>query len=404
LTRIKFQIEELRKVLKYAGSPHETIPVVSVAGTNGKGSVSAFLESIIRNCGRTTGLFTSPHIFKFTERIKVNGKSIAVSEFKKVLKAVREAQSKANADLTGFEIMTAAAVIYFNNQKCDFCIMEAGLGGRLDATNVCENKLASVITSVSLEHTQYLGTTIEEIAREKAGIIKPAGKVVDASGTGEIRKTALALDCSVYSEGQEYKVSRIQRLSGGYYAFSYESDMLSIDGVVPSLRGRLQCYNAAAAITTALLVGQNETNCVRNGIEKSRLPGRLELKKINGKYMLADAAHNPAGIKQLADFLYENVPAEKVFGIMCVYKDKDYREMARIISPGIKTIRTFTPKNERGLDGKILAGIFGKKAVSSESFEAAYKESLKEMKKGDWLAVFGSFEAVQPALRIINET
>ncbi len=398
--KYRFQIEQLKKVLGLLGSPHLKIPVISVAGTNGKGSVSRILQNILTGCGKKTGLYSSPHIFKFTERITIDNKPIPLFRFKSILREVRIVEKKNGCNLTKFEIMTAIAIKYFSEENCDFSVMEAGLGGRLDATNVCENKLVSVITPIAIEHVQYLGETLEDIAEEKAGIIKYGTVLVDSSGVDEVRKTGLNKNCRVYTSGIEYNLKCIKPVKDGKYTFTYINKELEIKNVMPALRGRHQLFNTAAAITAAFSLGFNEPY----GVKDVQLPGRIDFLNLpDSKKLIIDAAHNPSAMSVIKNFIKEWKPDNsKLYLIMGVYKDKDFKSMARIIAPLIEKVWAITVESKRALSGKKLAEFFKAQHEVVEKYDIAYDKALEEMKTGDWLLACGSFRVVRPALQMIE--
>ncbi|MFW6134153.1 MAG: bifunctional folylpolyglutamate synthase/dihydrofolate synthase [Elusimicrobiota bacterium] len=404
MNKYRFQINQIKKLLKYLGSPHLKIPVICIAGTNGKGSTAYILMNILSQNSAKCGMYISPHIFNFRERISINGKNIPLSRFKKILTEIRKAQKQSRANITKFEIITAAAILYFYQEKCDYCIMEAGLGGRLDATNVCENKIVSVITPISFEHTKFLGDTIEKIAIEKAGITKKNGILVDGSGVEKIREIGLKRKNEVYTFGKEFDIKNIEPFSLGKYCFSYISEAESIPCVCPGLKGKHQCINASLAVTAALAARECDVNKIKEGIKETNVPGRLEMYYLNKKNKIfVDAAHNPGAMKTVKEFFQEWLPeGSSLFLIMGVYKDKDFKTMAREIYPLVKKVWTFTPKDKRALDGEKLCKEFKEKAENKESFDDCFNKAVESMNENDWLLVCGSFSVVKPGLKKIK--
>ncbi|MDA3792938.1 MAG: bifunctional folylpolyglutamate synthase/dihydrofolate synthase [Elusimicrobia bacterium] len=402
----EFSLEALIAVLDSWGRPHEKITAISVAGTNGKGSTSSMIERILRESGVKTGLYTSPHIFNFRERIKINGRNISYRTVKKYIRVLRKKEAGLGVKLSKFEIMTAMAIRYFYDMKCGFCIMEAGLGGRLDATNVISNKIVSVITPIAVEHTDYLGDKIEGIASEKAGIIKPGSFVVDNSGTENIRKTAQKKGCRVLSVKKEYFAEAIApagggKYSDGKYSFDYNMREIAVTGISPGLRGKFQVYNAATAITASVLAGFNIAENIKRGIQKAYIPGRLEIIKLpSGAKDIIDSAHNPAAVKEmLKEVIAMLALPGRLFLVMGVYKDKDYKKMAESLKPRTDKAFIFTPAGGRALPARIFAGEFGEKAVICKNFISAYKAAQNARKKEDMVLITGSFSVVRPALK-----
>ncbi|MGM0441689.1 MAG: bifunctional folylpolyglutamate synthase/dihydrofolate synthase [Elusimicrobiota bacterium] len=399
-----FQIKNLKKVLNSLNSPHLSLPVVAVAGTNGKGSTSNFINNILLRHNKKVGLYTSPHIFNFRERIKIDGQPVSLNGFKKGLKKVRRGEKKVGVKLTKFEIITAVAIVLFSELKCDIAVMEAGLGGRLDATNVCKNKKVSVITPISKEHSEYLGNSIKKIALEKAGIIKEGVPVVDFSNTAAIRKEAHRLKSPVYSEGVEYRVKDMRKSGTGNYKFSYLSEGQKIKNVVSGLKGKFQVHNAAAAVRACYTIGCKNKKKLKTALRKTGLPGRLEVFKKAGRCILVDAAHNPAAVKGVMEFIRENKPSgSDLYLIMGVYKDKDYSKMLKRLSPKIKRALVFTPENDRALKGEKLAALLKEKGEVKESFKECYEKMLGIAKKESWIIICGSFSVVKPALKLLKQ-
>jgi dihydrofolate synthase/folylpolyglutamate synthase len=397
----RFRIDHLKKLLDKLDSPHLKIPVISVAGTNGKGSVCGFINSMLLEYSNKVGLYTSPHIFDFTERIRINNEQIRISEFKPVLKEVRRAQRQLSIELSEFELLTACAIIHFFQKGCEYCIMEVGLGGRLDATNVCENKLVSVVTQVSMEHTQYLGNSVEQIAAEKAGIIKDGRVVIDSSGVGTFRKKGIEKNCRVFSLGREFDAENIAPVENGYYTFDYKNCDSRIAGLRPGMRGAFQCRNAATAIAVLNALGKTDPEVIRKGIRTAKVSGRLEIFDLaDDKKFIVDAAHNPGAVSSLEDFIRTWKPEKsRLHLIMGIYEDKDYQGMADILYPVIDRAWTITPDNERALDGRKLAEYFKDKGEFAQNFDRAYELALSRADRGDWALACGSFSVVEPALK-----
>ncbi|MEA3507118.1 MAG: Mur ligase family protein [Elusimicrobiota bacterium] len=397
---LKFSLGPLKTFLDRWGNPHKKITAIAVAGTNGKGSTAATLESILRDAGVKTGLYTSPHIFNFRERIKVNNRNISYSEIKTYLKSLRKTESLLNVKLSKFEIITAIAIKYFYDMGCEFCIMETGLGGRLDATNAVSNKPVSVITPVSLEHTQYLGETLEEIAGEKAGIIEERSSIVDFSGTETVGRIARKKGCRLLAAGRDYKVEDINKAGDGKYSFNYSCGDIVINGLVPGLRGKFQCYNTAAAVTAAIEAGFSNPENIKKGLKDVTLPARMEIIELpGGARAVIDSAHNPAAVREILNEVLGLIsPGGSIFLIMGVYKDKDYRKMAEILMPGVQKAFLFTPPDKRALEARILAGEFSSKAAVAPDFNEAFNSASKLSGNEDIIMVTGSFSVVRPAL------
>jgi dihydrofolate synthase/folylpolyglutamate synthase len=288
---VKFGIDRMRRLAAALGHPERTYPVIHIAGTNGKGSVAAMLESIFRAAGRRTGLYTSPHLVKLGERVQVDRQSLTEAEIVAYARelqpvAARAAIFAADEHATFFEFMTAMAFLQFQRQRVDLAIVEVGMGGRLDATNVVQPEI-SVITSIGLDHCAELGNTVEQIAREKAGIIKPGRPVVlgrmPAAAERVIREVAAAKVAPVHSVRE---------------VFGETLDRYP----VTNLEGDYQRWNAATAVLAARLLSVNlrpgEAAVVR-GLAHVNWPGRWQRLSVGGRAVILDASHNPEGAEML---------------------------------------------------------------------------------------------------------
>ncbi len=400
MRQIRLDLEPLQKVLGAMGSPHLEIPVISVAGTNGKGSVCAFLESIMNVKGLSTGLYTSPHFKNPMERIKYRSR-ISPGSYSEISSKIRLAEYKTGEKLTEFEFSTAAAILCFYIKKCSLSIMEAGMGGRLDATNVCLNKRVAVITSIDIDHSEFLGKTKEGIAREKAGIITGPVPVIDASGTQAVEQEADKKKAPVKKYGRDFTARNIKKKENdGFYCFDYVSGEVEIKGLTPALRGYHQCINASVAAAAAMESGFDvSSDDIREGLKRACLKGRLQVINLpEGKTAVLDTAHNPAACRAVAEFIRHYLPPEsRLFTVIGVLKDKDYREMMDILEEVSYKIFTFTPPSERGLEGRKLAGVC-RNAGSCGTFKEAYDSAQKMMRPGETLLVCGSFISVAEAL------
>lgn len=303
-------LERMQSILELLNNPQDNLKFIHVAGTNGKGSVCSMLSSIIKTTGVKVGLFTSPHVFEYTERIKLNDKEISQELFAEYILEIISLSDKHQIDLTEFEIITAAAFKYFLDQKTELVILETGLGGRLDATNVIKNNICSIITHIDLDHTERLGNTIEKIAYEKAGIIKEfCPVIVDQSNTGFdiINKIAQEKNSNI-KLADKVPVSLLEK---------------------SALKGTYQQENLALVIKAVKILNENEFNIPQTSLEKGILevkhPCRFEyLKKHN---LLIDGAHNPDGAKVLRQSLEYYFPNQKYKFIFGCLKNKCYKEM-----------------------------------------------------------------------------
>lgn len=301
---INLGLERISSILDLMGNPQDKLKCIHVAGTNGKGSVCAIVSTILREAGYKTGLFTSPHIFRYTERIQIDGEEIADDIFAEKIFKIQELSEQNNIHLTEFEILTAIMFEYFAENNVDFAVVEVGLGGKYDSTNVIKEPLCSIITTIDLDHTERLGNTIEKIAQEKAGIIKPDCPVV-------INATNKGFDV-IKSNCSEDQLFIAREFSIGEM----------------SLKGFHQQENLALAISTILLIVPDiKITTIQSAIKKVVHRGRFEY--FEDKKVLIDGAHNPNGInvlRQNLDIYFKDYNLRFVFGCL---KNKDYDKMVK---------------------------------------------------------------------------
>ncbi|MBO3457399.1 bifunctional folylpolyglutamate synthase/dihydrofolate synthase [Aetokthonos hydrillicola] len=315
-------LERIQKLLANLGNPHHQVPVIHVAGTNGKGSVCAYLSSILTEAGYRTGRYTSPHLVDWTERISLNEQPISKEQLCQLLLQVQAAIAPQEEIPTQFEVITAAAWLYFAQEKVDVAVVEVGLGGRLDATNVCDRPLVTIITSISREHWQQLGSTVAEIAGEKAGILKPGCPAVvgalppDAQKV--VRSRILELKCPYIFPQAARKIAtgwaeyqEVDEKSGfeeNSENFSNrDSDNLKTIKYPLSLQGQIQLTNSALAIAALEILRKQgwqipEVDIV-NGMTKTKWLGRMQWTTWNQHKLLLDGAHNPAAAQVLRDYV-----------------------------------------------------------------------------------------------------
>jgi dihydrofolate synthase/folylpolyglutamate synthase len=328
---IKLGLQNIESLLREGARPHLAYPVVHVAGTNGKGSVLAFLDAILLASGYKTGRFTSPHLMDVTERFLINGAPITDRALEEHVQWCRQSAEKARCVPTYFEACTALAFRSFQKEAVDAALVEVGMGGRFDSTNLVQPSVCA-ITNIALDHTQYLGSTLAEIAGEKAGIIKKGAPVVtgkmDNAALRVIEKEAREKDAPLYREGIEYSVGQ----GGSIWApeLHYEGLGVHLEGIKLGLAGMHQVGNAAIALTLALLLQQEfpqiSQESIRCGLEKAIWPGRLEV-ILKDPPVLMDVAHNPAGCGALISAINSCVI------VFAVSSDKDARTMLSLLKP-----------------------------------------------------------------------
>lgn len=392
---MKLGLENIRRLLAELGDPQTRYGKVQVAGTNGKGSVCAFLDSICREAGIRTGLYTSPHLVSMTERIRINGIDISEEEFARLATVVRDAsenlvhRGRLEYTPTFFEQVTAIGLLAFAEANVELAILETGLGGRYDATTAANAEIA-VITRIDLDHQEYLGNTIEEIAEEKAGIVREMTRAVVIGPQSP----------------QAGAVIEARVAERGCAAFNVEGTLsLLFPPSAVGLSGRHQIENAAIAVQTALVLREGSTisdDAIRKGLENARHPGRLE--RI-GNFLL-DGAHNPSGARALRAYLDEFVsePVTLVFGAM---QDKNVREILGILMPKATHMIFTEPSNSRSMKAvhmfDLVSDILKQRRVSlSGSAEEAIRIAERETSSSDVILVTGSLYLVGEVRKLLN--
>lgn len=344
-------LERIAELMERLGNPESNLRIIHVAGTNGKGSTCAFIASILKAAGYRTGLFSSPYIMEFSDRITVDGTNISPDDLLSVTLEVREQAEAMEDHPTEFELMTAVAFVYFARSNVEFAVMETGLGGRLDSTNVVDYPELCVITPISFDHMDLLGSTIAQIAEEKAGIIKTRASVVSAEQDEEawhvIRRQCTEHGCVLTM------VDKAQ-LSGRPADFTYKGyEHLRI-----GLLGSYQMENAALAIEAIERLRTHEVeindDAVRAGLAATRWPGRFEIIGQNPTFIV-DGGHNEQGAQALIDSLELNFPGRHPIFIIGVLADKDYAKMLEIVLPYGEKFICIAPPNPRALSSYKLA-------------------------------------------------
>jgi dihydrofolate synthase/folylpolyglutamate synthase len=337
-------LETIIQILTSLGNPHLKYPTAIVAGTNGKGSTAAMLANILRHAGYRTGLYTSPHLVRVNERIRVNGGEISNDDFGRAFSEVRQVvedlleRGKLGQLPSFFEFLTATGFHYFAQAGADFVVLEVGMGGRLDATNVTRPRVA-VITNVGLEHVEFLGSTLATIGREKAGVIKPGTPVVSGCDQAEvaevIRQHCSELGAELIETGTFGWLWGLQSLQG-QYLFNLCLDADCFASLSSPLRGKFQVKNAVAAVTAAWRLSQDGFQITRSaivrGLQSTAWPGRLE-KVLDHPLLLLDGAHNPAAARVLAEFIQEELRGRRLRLVYGSMRDKAIGEISEILFP-----------------------------------------------------------------------
>jgi dihydrofolate synthase / folylpolyglutamate synthase len=373
----KFDLENISALAERLGRPDRAYPSAHIAGTNGKGSTAAFLESILRHAGFRTGLNTSPHLEKINERIRVDGEQIGDADFAKILTGIQSiteellADGKLRAHPTYFECVTATAFEYFAQQSVDFGVFEVGLGGRLDATNIL-TPVVSLITRIDFDHENFLGHSLREIAGEKAGILKPAVPVIMAEQRPEARDVILAradyLRCPVVETPTAFRIDRESTEAGCVRARVTEAATGWTIDLASRLPGRFQLRNSLNAVAAArLLQGRGfriSDEDIAQGIAGTVWPGRIEKLQSNPDLYL-DGAHNPSAARELAAFWEENLAGRKIYLLYGALRDKAVDEVAGLLFPFAAEVVFTEPRTSRAVSAAQLAEIAAHHAVRS---------------------------------------
>lgn len=399
--------DRLKSVLARLGDPQNRLRFIHVAGSNGKGSTCAMIDSVLREAGYTSGLFTSPHLIKYNERAVVNGEAISDDDFALGCTLIERAMEESGCELTIFERLMALGVWYFALKGCDFVVLEVGLGGRKDPTNVIDEPLAAVIAHLALEHTEILGDTIEQIAYEKAGIIKPGCDVVlmdqDPAAVEVVRRICEEQGARLHMTDPSKE--RLVSADLGLQVIDYRDRK----GVKLGLFGGYQYSNAALALDTIDVLRSKgveiSEDAVLRGMEHTSWPGRFQLLR-KSPMIILDGAHNPDGAQVLSESLEKYLPGRKVRFMMGVMADKKYKEMLDIIAPFALSFVCVCPDEDRGLKAADLRDLiekgYGVPAKSADSVESGLELALAEQ-GDDILVIFGSLYQAGDVLRYFGE-
>ena len=364
-----------KEFMEALGHPDLGMHIIHIAGTNGKGSVAAFVSSILQAASFTcenhfkVGLFTSPHLIDYTERIQIDGKQISKEDVTRIGQQLL--QTELELEPTMFDYWLAMAMVYFKEQQVEYVVLETGLGGTKDSTNgLSQLPEICAITSIGLEHTQYLGNTLAEIAGEKAGIIKPGVPVVigqmEREASDVIRKKCNELGCKLI-QSQEVSSDIKLGLFGGY-----------------------QRKNAAVAVDIANNLKMNiDCQTIAKGLANAVWPGRMQVIS-ESPFIMVDGAHNPSGVIALRDSIQSEFPNQRFSFIMAVMADKDYLEMVQLISPVVRRIFTVTVDSERALQAKELAEAINGLGIEAEACESYSNALDKALEYSEKIIVFGS--------------
>ena len=349
-------LDRIRTLLEALGNPHQKLQFVHIAGTNGKGSTAAMVDSCLRAAGYKVGMFTSPFINRFNERIQVNGVPIPDQDLVQLVEQVQPAAQAMEDVPTEFELITALGMLYFVQQNCDIVVLEVGLGGALDSTNIIPPPACAVITALGMDHVKELGPTLADIAAAKAGIIKPGSPVVSYGGEPEADKV---IADTARAQGAPLTVvdfSRLQLRSASLDGLVFDFD--GLEGLTLSFLASYQARNAAVAITALRALRSRGWNisdqAIRQGLAQVRWPGRFELLRRDPPFLL-DGSHNAHGMRATVASLRERFPGEKFVFLISIMADKDWDKMLQLLLPLAKCFVTVTAPSPRAIPAPDLA-------------------------------------------------
>ena len=401
---IKLGLDNIACLLERLGNPHHGFPAIHVAGTNGKGSVVAFIHTALAKMGYVVGRFTSPHLVHFSERIVVNDECVTGAEIDKLVKTIRPAVGEMQDDPnfehpTFFEAVTAMAFLHFARRKVDFAVVEVGMGGRYDSTNVVRPCI-TIINNVHIEHSDYLGDTLEKIAVEKAGIIKPGIEVVSAAQEPEARQVinSRAGECGAktYYLSTDFSCE-VRRRDFPRQWIDFASPWTSLEDVEINLPGAFQARNASVALMSLEVLQRkglviSDEGALREGMARTRWPARLE-KLGDSPLIILDSAHNPAAMLSSAEAVRELFPERRILLVVGMLRDKDVVNSLRALRELGDTIIVTQPEYNRAMSGKELAeharGIF--EDVKCElSIASALERALALAAPGNMILITGS--------------
>jgi dihydrofolate synthase/folylpolyglutamate synthase len=389
---MRFGLTAITDLLSRLGNPQNSYKTILIAGTNGKGSTAAMTSSILCSAGYKVGLYTSPHLVDVRERIVINGKKISLKEFNRTIAYVKDKKEQL---VTYFEFLTAVAYVYFQRQKVDIAVLEVGLGGRLDATNVCK-PMVSVITNIAFDHIDYLGNTLDSIAREKAGIIKQKGVCITAAKQKKVlevlKNVCLRRRAKLYCLNSDIK---IKKQKDGF--LNYQGLYRNLKNLKIPLQGDHQLSNAALALAAIELCTKKGFNiadtAIYAGLKNTHWEARLEVLQ-NQPLFLLDGAHNPAGISVLCRSLKKDFSYRRLILIFGALADKDYSQMLQKIVPLASIIILTQLKTKRAVPvNDIMETVkkMGYPAIVTENVKQAIERAQALAKKQDLICATGSF-------------
>ena len=401
----KPDITRTKKFLNLCDNPQDEFPAVHITGTNGKGSVAVTIAKILEKSGYKAGLYTSPHLIDFRERIRIGNQLIPLEKIREYLSGYPFFDKRYS--LTYFEILTAIAFLYFAEKKVDIAVVEVGLGGRYDATNVVKNKLVSIITPIDYDHTDLLGHKLRSITEEKTGIIKVGVPVITNNYRTIVKKIIKDVckknNSPLYIAGKDFNYGSTKiNWSKRQQVFSYYGLDKSYKNLTTTLLGKHQFSNVSLALACIELLRRRldiPDSAVQDGLKKVCWPGRFDIRKT----MIFDGAHNPHGIKSLKENLKKYTNNKKITIVLSIMREKDYRGMCKELSGIIKSAVLFRLEIPRAVEPEILAETL-KKFIKPDSIEIAedFNDLINRVSNEKVVCVTGSLYLVGKIMEFIG--
>lgn len=408
-------LKNITRLMELLGNPQDNINIIHVAGTNGKGSTCSLINEVLIDAGYKTGLYISPYLEEFNERIQINSHPIDNDSLSRITALVKDKIDTMLSDgyehPTEFEVVTAIGFKYFQEENIDFLVLEVGLGGRFDATNVVKKPLLSVITSISYDHMEYLGDTLEKIAFEKAGIIKEGVPVIiypqAANIKNVIKEVATQKNSLVYEANENYIKKIKSNITGQWFEY-LKKDVFNIEELKINLLGEYQLLNSVTALLALEIIKMKGYNIndenVKNGFLNCRFPGRFEI--INkAPLIIIDGGHNIDGINNFSKTIKSYFKDEKIILFFGILKDKNPEEVIKYLLPLAKEIYTLTPNSPRALNSRELSDLikqtYKKTTIPLESYEDILP-IIKNSDKNDIFAFVGSLYMIGAVRKLLK--
>ncbi len=412
---MRLGLDNIEKLLELLGNPQDKLNIIHVAGTNGKGSTCSFITSILKGSGYKVGLYTSPYLETFTERIRINGINIPQEDVARIVTLIKKKIDYMVANgyhyPTEFEIVTAMAFYYYYEQNVDFVALEVGLGGRYDATNVIKTSKVSVITSISLDHVGILGDTIAKIAYEKGGIIKENGVAIVYDQSDEAKDVIKSICKEKNAQYIEARFDNVKIIKSDINSQTYSCKLMDkkYNDLEIELIGEHQINNSIVALNTIEYLNKTENlnineDAIRLGLINTRWPGRIE-KIMDKPTFIIDGAHNEDGAKSLARALEKNFNNKKSTLLIGMLEDKDIDGVLDILMPYFDKVITTTPDNPRAIDCEILKEKISKytdDVISNSNIEEDVKYTFDNAGEDDVIISAGSLYMIGTVRTLVN--